>query len=124
MLGMARLLFKLRHVEADEFDEVTAVLDAAQIAWYQTAGGMLGLGSPALWLREEGDYARARALIEQSQTARAQRLRDERARAQQSGEAQTFASQLRADPVGIGGRLLLMLAIVALVLALPWLFWR
>ena len=124
MLGMARLLFKLRHVEADEFDEVTSVLDEAGIGWYQTTAGMFGFGSPALWVREEADYDRARGLIEQSQAARAQRLRQERQRAAASGQPLTFAGQLRADPIGTGVRLLLMVGIVVLVLTLPWLLWR
>ena len=124
MLGMARLLFKLRHVEAEEFDEVTAALDAAGIAWYQTSGGLLGLGTPALWLREEAQFDQARAVIEGSQQARALRLRQQAQQARELGQATTFASQLRDDPVGIVGRLLLLLAIIAGVLAAPWLLWR
>lgn len=117
---MARLLFNLRHVEADEFDEVTAALDAAGIEWYQTSGGLLGLGTPALWLRDASCYEQARAVIDCSQQQRAQRLREQARR--QGGP--TFATQLRRDPLGTGGRLLLMLGIIALVLALPWLLWR
>lgn len=124
MLGMARLLFKLRHVEADEFDEVTAALDAAGIAWYQTSGGMLGFGAPGLWVRDENDYEQARGVIAASQQLRAERLQAEREAARQRGESDTFARRLRQSPLEVLGGLLLIVLIVGFVLAAPWLLWR
>ena len=124
MLGMARLLFKLRHVEADEFDEVTTALEAAGIAWYQTSGGMLGLGAPGIWLRDDACYEQARAVIAASQQQRAQRLQAEREQAAMRGEGDTFASRLRQSPLEVIGGLLLMVTIIGFVLALPWLLWR
>ena len=124
MLGMARLLFKLRHVEADEFDEVTSALDAAGIAWYQTAGGLLGLSAPGLWLQDDARYEQARTVIAASQQARAQRLQAEREQAARDGDADTFARRLRAAPLEVIGGLLLMVVIIGFVLAAPWLLWR
>ena len=117
MLGMARLLFKLRHVEADEFDEVTTALDQAQVDWYQTAPGLLGFSAPAIWVRDSEDYPRARAVIEASQRQRAERL-------QAAGAPQSFASRLRQSPLEVAGGLLLIVLIIGFVLWLPWLPWR
>ena len=124
MLGMARLLFNLRHVEADEFDEVTTALDAAGIAWYQTRAGLLGLSAPGIWLRDDSCFEQARAVIEASQQQRAQRLQAEHAQAALQGEGDTFTNRLRQSPLEVAGGLLLMVLIIALVLGLPWLLWR
>ena len=120
MLGMARLLFKLRHVEADEFDEVTTALDAAAVDWYQTSAGLLGFSAPAIWIRDAGEYERARAVIELSQQQRAQRLQQERA----ANPPPDFASSLREQPLQVLGGLLLIVVIIGMVLWLPWLLWR
>lgn len=120
MLGMARLLFKLRHVEADEFDEVTTALDQAQVDWYQTAAGLLGFSAPAIWVRDSADYPRAREVIEASQLARAQRLRSEQAQQPAPG----FGAHLRQAPLQVLGGLLLMALIIGFMLWLPWLLWR
>lgn len=117
MLGMARLLFKLRHVEADEFDEVTTALDQAQVDWYQTAAGLLGFSAPAIWVRDSADYPRAREVIQASQQERAARLRGQ-------GAPESFASRLRRSPLEVVGGLLLMLLVIGLMLWLPWLLWR
>ena len=120
MLGMPRLLFKLRHVEADEFDEVTTALDQAGVDWYQTSAGLLGFRARALGLRDAADYERARAVIALSQQQRAERLRQ--ARREQAPE--TFTGQLRRAPLQVLGGLLLIVLIIGLVLGLPWLLWR
>jgi len=120
MLGMARLLFKLRHVEADEFDEVTTALDQAQVDWYQTSPGLLGFSAPAIWIRDAAEYERARAVIADSQALRLQRLRA--ASAQQP--APGFMARARSAPLEVAGGLLLMVLIIAFVLWLPWLLWR
>lgn len=124
MDAMARMLFNLRHVEAEEFDEVTAALDQAGVDYYQTQPGLFGLSAPGLWVRDNDHYAAARAVIEASQRERAQRLRSARAAGLAQGSQDTFASRLRQSPVEVGGGLLLIVAIVALVLAAPWLLWR
>ena len=120
MLGMPRLLFKLRHVEADEFDEVTTALDQAGVDWYQTSAGLLGFSAPALWLRDAADYERARAVIALSQQQRVERLRQ----AWREQAPETFTGQLRRAPLQVLGVLLLIVLIIGLVLWLPWLLWR
>lgn len=120
---MARLLFNLRHVEADEFDEVTRALDAAGIDWYQTRAGLLGLSAPGIWLRDEACYPQARAAIEACQQARAARLRADAEAARQDGRQETFASRLRQSPVEVLGGLLLIVLVIGLMLALPWMLW-
>lgn len=121
MPAMARMLFNLRHVEADEFDEVTQALDAAGVAWYQTAPGLFGISAPGLWLHDPAQLEQARAAIAASQQARALRLR---AQADADGGPAGLAGHLRAAPLQVLGGLLLIVAIIALVVAAPWLLWR
>ena len=74
-LTMAKLLFNLRNVSAEEADEVRALLDAQAIAYYETGAGLLGISVPALWLRDEQDFSRARQLLDDYQQARQTRIR-------------------------------------------------
>ena len=43
------------------------VLDDQGIVFYETSAGNWGLGSAALWVRDEDDYARARNAIDNFQ---------------------------------------------------------
>jgi hypothetical protein len=124
MAAMARMLFNLRHVEADEFDEVTQALDAAGVHWYQTAPGLFGISAPGLWLHDPAQLTLAREVIAASQLERAQRLRGQHAQALAEGEEDSFTSRLRNAPLQVLGGLLLIALIVALVVAAPWLLWR
>ena len=109
MLGMARLLFKLRHVEADEFDEVTTALDQAQVDWYQTSPGLLGFSAPAIWIRDAAECERARAVIADSQALRLQRLR--------AGAQRSTGSGRRPAVDGAHPRLRAVAALVAVALS-------
>lgn len=117
---MAKLLFSLRNVPDDEAGEVRALLERHGLGWYETGAGLLGLSSPALWLREDGEYPRARALLDEyQQQRRAQAQAEARQRAGR-GEAESFMQLLRTRPGFILPRLLAIVVIIALTLALPW----
>ena len=117
---MAKLLFNLRNVPDDEAEEVRTLLSGHGLDWYETRAGLWGLGAPALWLRDADDYPRARGLLDEYQQARRQAAHEH---LRIHGQP-TFLEQLRQRPDFVLPRLLLIVAIIALVLALPWLLLR
>ena len=65
---MSRILFKLRGVPEDEIKEVIALLDENRVDYYETDAGNWGISMPALWLKDENDYPKARELLDNYQT--------------------------------------------------------
>lgn len=120
---MSKLLLNLRNVAEDEADDVCALLDANGIAWYATQPSPMGLSAGGIWVREDADHPRAKALMAVYQGERAQRVRAERAQALEDGSAETFASLLRRRPLYVLSTLLAMLLVASLVL-LPFVLLR
>lgn len=117
---MAKLLFSLRNVPEDEAAEVRALLDRHDFDWYETEAGLLGMSSPALWLREAADHPRARALLDGYQQQRQLQARADARQREQRGEAESFIGLLRTRPGFILPRLLAIVVILAFTLTLPW----
>lgn len=117
---MAKLLFPLRNVPADEASEVRALLDRHGLEWYETEAGMLGFSAPGLWLRDKADYPCARALLDEYQAQRREQARAEAREREARGEHETFMQRLRTQPAYVLPRLLAIIAILAATLALPW----
>lgn len=123
MRRMAKLLLNLRNVPDDEADEVRALLDAARIGYYETRPSAFGISGGGIWLREDDDFARAKAALAQYQAQRGERARAERAAALRDGSADTFGALLRRRPLFVLATLLGMLLVASLVL-LPFLLLR
>lgn len=118
---MAKLLLNLRNVPDDEADDVRAMLDSNRIAFYETRASRWGISHGGIWLRDAGDFPRARALMDGYQAARRERARSQREADLRDGSAETFGDVVRRDPVRV---LLSALAIAVLLglMALPaWL---
>ncbi|MBB1059565.1 DUF6164 family protein [Marilutibacter spongiae] len=115
---MARLLLNLRHVPDDEADDVRAMLDEARIAFHETPPSMWGISAGGIHVSENGDFERARRLMDDYQAQRAARVRAEHEAAVRDGSAGTFWTVLRDEPVRV---VLTLLAIVLLLglMALP-----
>lgn len=111
---MSRLLLNLRHVPEDEADEVRALLEGHAIGFYETQPNRWGISAGAIWLSDETQLARARALLDEYQAQRKARARAEYEDARRAGTAPTLRSQLRHEPL----RLLLIVLGIALFLAL------
>ncbi len=105
---MAKILFRLRQVPEDEADEVRQLMDDHAIDWYETSAGRFMISFPAIWLRDESQEDRARALLEEYQRARTQRVRAERAEREANGELETLAQRIVANPAAT---MLVLLAI-------------
>ena len=115
---MSKLLLNLRHVPDDEAADVRKLLDEHGIAWYETDPGNWWISAGGIWVKHDGDFARAREAMTVYQAARAQSARAEHARDRAEGRVETFADRLRADPAGVALRIAGMLLILALM-ALP-----
>ena len=61
---MAKLLFRLNGVSDDEANEVRQLLDEAGFDTYETDAGRWRISLAAIWLRNDVEFERARALIE------------------------------------------------------------
>lgn len=117
---MAKLIFSLRNVPDDEADEVRQLLAAHGFDWYETRPGPWGISGGALWLRDASAHAQARRLLDDYQRGRRDHAREQ----ERLYGRQTFLELLRERPGHVLPRLLAMIAIVALMLALPWLLLR
>ncbi|SEK73902.1 DUF6164 family protein [Halomonas daqiaonensis] len=120
---MAVLLFHLRNVPEEEAEEVRRLLDEHGLETFETRAGFWGLGVAAIWLRDQNELARARALIDAYQHALGERVRHEHDALAARGEAPTLWRRLARQPI----RTLLLALLAAAVLALSllpfvWLF--
>ena len=121
---MSKLLLNLRMVLDDEIEDVRAMLDSHGIEFYETQPSRWGISHGGIWVTEDGDIVRAKALMAEYQVERGQRVRDERAAGLRDGTAETFASSLRRDPVRVGVSVLAILALLGLVALVPLLLMR
>lgn len=115
---MPHLLLHLRHVPDDEADDVRAMLDAAGIGFYETAPSRWGVSHGGIWLPDDGDIDRARALMADYQAARRDRARGDWARARADGTAPGLLEVVRSEPLRVAGTVVAIVFVLAL-LALP-----
>jgi hypothetical protein len=96
---LAVLLFRLDGVDDDEAEDVRKTLTEHAIGFYETPGGRWGISVAAIWLIDEAQLTRARALIDDYQAQRARRLQEEHARLKRDGSLESLRDRLMAHPV-------------------------
>jgi hypothetical protein len=116
---MSKLLLNLRMVLPDEADDVRAMLDANDIEFYETRPSRWGISYGGIWVTQDTDIVRAKALMADYQAARRERVRAEQAAAVRDGTAPTFATVLRQEPLRVGLTLLAILALLGLIALVP-----
>jgi hypothetical protein len=121
---MAKLLLRMRLVPDDEAADVRAMLDAARIPWYETEPSRWGVSHGGIWIRDDEDAPRARALMAEYQAARRERARAEREAALRDGTAETFADIVRREPLRVAFAILGILGALALLAVVPFLLHR
>ncbi|MEO6103375.1 MAG: DUF6164 family protein [Pseudoxanthomonas sp.] len=121
---MAKLLLNLRNVPDDEADEVRTWLTDSGIEFYETTPSPWGVSSGGIWIREDAQIGKAKALMADYQAQRRLRAQAAQATARSEGSAETFGSLLRQRPGYVLGVLAAIIGIIALTLALPYLFLR
>lgn len=117
---MSKRLLNLRGVPDDEAADVRAFLDENRIAWYETRPSPFGISHGGIWIRDLGEYVKARQLMDAYQEQRARRVRAEHAQAMQEGRAETFADLLRQDPVKVLLSILGIVFLLGLVFVPAW----
>ena len=96
---MAKLLFRMRHVPDDEAQEVRELLDQNEIEYFETFAGNWGISMPALWLKHDDQYDKARQLLDGYQDARRIRVQSEYKLSQERGEARTSFQAFMENPI-------------------------
>jgi len=96
---MATQLMKLRYVPEDELREIHELMEQHEIEVYETSAGNWGISLPALWLKDDEQYPRARALLDDYARERASKARAEFEALKRSGRERTFIDILREKPL-------------------------
>lgn len=121
---MAKLVFRLNQVPEAEADAVRQLLTDNEIDFYETQEGRWGLSVAALWLKQDDDFAQARALIDEFQQEHSLAMRDEYEQAKRDGKIPTFWQLLRSNPVLFVSYWVLILAVLLLTLVPMFQFFR
>jgi hypothetical protein len=93
------LLFSLRGVPEDEAYEVRELLTEHEINFYETSAGNWGMSMPALWLRNEVEFAKARQLLDDYQRQRQITQRQLYLQRKQAGQTKTLFMAFREKPL-------------------------
>ena len=117
---MAIMLFKLRGVPDDEAEDIRDILEGSGIDYYETPPSRWGVSMEAIWLQDEGQLERARALIDEYQQERERRVRAEYNRLKQEGKAVTLMGRIRERPL-LFLLCMVMIAFIVYVSIMPFL---
>ena len=98
---MSRLLIKLRDAPDDEILEIRSLLQEYQIDFYETQSGAWGISAPGIWLNDEHQYDRAKALIDDYQENRFRKKHAEYQRLRSVGKHRTFLQNVLEKPVQV-----------------------
>ncbi|MBX3617196.1 DUF6164 family protein [Nitrosomonas sp.] len=111
---MAKILFRLNDVPDDEADDVRELLTDNAIDYYETSAGNWGVSIAAIWLVDDSQYDKARALVDVYQQTRSARMREEYERAKREGKSHTFLGTVRNRPISFTVHLALALLVLYL----------
>ena len=121
---MSKLLLNLRDVPDDEADDVRRFLDSGGIGYYETRPSLWGISGGGIWIRDDRDVAEAKRLMAEYQRERLARAREERAAAERSGTAATFADVLRTQPLRVALTVIAVALLLALMAAPVFVLWK
>ncbi len=109
---MPAKLFSLHNVPDDEAEEVRELLRSNEIDFHETPAGNWGISVAYIWLHDESELEKAKALIDNYQKERLIRAREEYAQLVQAGRRRTIGDVIRENPL----RFVVYLAAIAVVL--------
>ena len=92
-------LFRLKNVPEDEVREVCDLLSRHHIDYYETPAGNWGISMPAIWLNDEEQLEEAKVLIDEYQSQRLARVRDEREKRKIEGKSLGFFADFLKSPI-------------------------
>ena len=96
---MSVILFKLKDVPDDEAEEVRKLLAKNDINYYETSAGKWGISMPAIWLKDETQFEKARRLLEEYQRERIHRVREEYQNRKREGKVMTIVDRIKQKPI-------------------------
>ena len=98
---MSRLLIKLRDAPDDEIQDIRSLLQEHRIDFYETQRGPWGISAQGIWVNDEQQYGRAKALMDDYQAKRFREKRTEYERLRRVGQHRTFLQNLLENPVQV-----------------------
>lgn len=109
---MSILLFKLSLVPYDEAQDIRDLLDENKIDYYETSAGILGFSMPGLWLQDEMQLEKARALIDDYQRQRQSRAREDYQNRVEMGQSRSVIDIFKESPLRFIGYLFAIAIII------------
>ena len=119
---MAKLLYKLHGVPADEVDEIHEMLDMNGIEFYETSAGRWQISLAAIWVYDNADYPRAKLLLDAYHERRFREARAEYMQRLADGTAETFLQRVQREPLRVILYILAM-AFVVYFTVVPFIHW-
>jgi len=116
---MSKLLFKLNQVPDDEATDIRQLLHDNEIDFYETDSGRWGLGFAAVWLEQGQAFDQAKALIDQYQQQRSQKLRDNLQSEKEQGKQISKFAAFRQTPIR-SSALLIFAGLLAYFTVIPF----
>ena len=98
---MSRLLIKLRDAPDDEILEIRNLLEEHGVDFYETQSGPWGISAAGIWLKDEQQYDRVKALLDDYQENRFREKHAEYERLRNIGEHRTFLQNLLEKPAQV-----------------------
>lgn len=98
---MAKLVFRLNHVPEIEAAQVRELLDEHEIDYYETESGRWGFSVAGIWIKNNEDFARTRALIDAFQLEYSQKARAQYEQDKLDGKIPTFWQLLKQNPTTV-----------------------
>jgi hypothetical protein len=109
---MALFLFSLRGVPDDEAEEIRHLLTSNDIAFHETSAGLFGLSTPAIWLHDEEQRPKAKALLDEHQRERFATKRAEYEALKRTGKQRTIRDVIKDNPLRFALYLILIGAVL------------
>jgi len=113
---MARLLFRLANVPADEAEDIRTLLTEHEIGFYETDAGFWRVGLDAIWLLDNQREQDARALIAKYQRERSASHRNNCVQLEATGQAPGFGQMLLQQPLRVLGVVIAIVFVLGLSL--------
>lgn len=115
---MAKILFRLNGVSDEEANDVRELLANHAIDFYETSAGNWGVSVAAIWLKNDDQFAQARALLDAYQKERVVRVREEYAQLEREGKNKTFLQAVSQKPIRFAIHLALAMLVIYLSIQL------
>ncbi len=106
------LLFRLRTVPEDEANEVRELLSSHDLIFRETSGGFLGLGTAAIWIDGDAQFAKAQSLLSGYQQNRFEQARSQYHEDKRSGNNETLWHSFKRQPTQFVVYILIALLII------------